>query len=90
MIQHISIGHHSISLTAIYLDSKDSGTYHHAALTVLLQLKLPKIGHFLAYQIIISLNILDLIRDLILEWRPMQKFPLFPREKDRKIRELLW
>ena len=77
MIQHISIRHKSISFDSFNLDTENATANHHPDLTVLFQWELRKFRHFSTDQIIVSLDVLDFLRDLILEWAPIKPEPFF-------------
>ena len=87
MIQHICISYKCISFVAINLDSKDSRRDHHPIFRVFLEWELNVLGDFFAYQLVVSLNILNFLSDHILEGRAFEELSFFYSEKDRKVCE---
>ena len=86
----VGIRHKPISLQSIHLDSKDSTCHHHSHLTILFEGKLTIVRHLIDDHIIVSLNVLYLLANLILEWTPFQPCSLFLCVKDWEVVECLW
>jgi len=61
MVQHVSVGNEGVSLVPVDRDSENTRCHHHAVLTVLLQGELLVLGHFLADELVIGLDVFDLI-----------------------------
>ncbi len=66
VIQHVRVSDKGICFVSLYLYAKNSGGHHHAHLRVLFQRKLSVVGHLLANQRVVCLNVFDFVGNLAL------------------------
>ena len=90
MIKHISIGHESISLQTIHLDAENTACHHHSHLTVLLEREFTIVWHLVNDHVIVSLDVLDLLANLILEWTSLEPCSLLLSVEDWEVVERFW
>lgn len=89
MIQHVGVGDERICFVSINRDSKDATSDHHTTLAVLLQCELRVVGHRVANCRVILVNIFDLVGNLFLKWRAIEKFSFLLRVENWEVSEAL-
>ena len=89
VIEHISIRDKAIGFHSLNINTKDATSDHHSNLRVLLERKLPIVGHLVANRVIVLLNVSDFVRDLVLEGAALEPRPLLLRVEDWEVVESL-
>lgn len=89
VVEHISIGNETISLHIVHLNTKDSARHHVTQLSVLLDWELGELRYFLADQVIVLFDVINLLSNLVNEWRSLQPLLIFLIKEHGETGEVL-
>ena len=72
MVKHIGVGNKSISFDTFDINAENTTGDHHSDLRVLLQGELAIVRHLVADKVVVSLDVDDFLRNLVLEGTAFQ------------------
>lgn len=89
VVEHVSVGDKAIGFDSFDLNSENTTCNHHSHLRVLLEGELSVLGHLFADERVVSLNVLNLFSNYVLEGTSFQPGALFLSVENREVAKLL-